>query len=58
MSDDQFNQLMRMIEETNSIAKGTAVAVAILYDKFGSLEKEVIELKGMITRYYINATIT
>jgi hypothetical protein len=47
MSEDQFVRLMaaiaesnRIANEANSIARGTAVAVAILYDKFAGLEKE------------------
>ena len=58
MSEDQFVRIMaaiaesaRIAKEANSIARGTAAEVAILYDKFMSLEKEVIELKGMITRH-------
>lgn len=58
MSDDQFSQLMAAIAETNRIAKeansisrGTAAEVAILYDKFIELQTEVAELKGMITRH-------
>jgi hypothetical protein len=52
MPEDQFNQIMTQLavinniaSEANSIARGTAIQMAILFDKFDSLEKRVAALE-------------
>ena len=52
MPEDQFNQIMAQLavinnvaSEANSIARGTAIQMAIMFDKFDGLEKRVAALE-------------